>query len=143
MGTGITKQMQAFIKLKTQAPSFYNITQSVCEQPWDCSPPSAMPPSSDPASGTRPGWGCTTLSPYENSSSIVAQGQARRGFGGKEHLGIYYEKSSGIRKYGRSHPWQRANASKPTSAITRAMSATKAEAALFIAKAASYRPESL
>ena len=30
---GITKQIQAFIKLKTQAPGFYNIMQSMCEQP--------------------------------------------------------------------------------------------------------------
>ena len=33
MGTGIIKQIQAFIKLKIQASSFYNITQSMCEQP--------------------------------------------------------------------------------------------------------------
>ena len=42
MGTGITKQIQAFIKLKTQALGFYNNMQSVCEQLWDCFTPWGM-----------------------------------------------------------------------------------------------------
>lgn len=72
-------------------------------------------------------------SPYENSSSIMAPGHARRGYEGKEQVGTYYEKSSSIMRSGRSCPLAKSKSLKPTSATTQAMGTLDAEAALFIA----------
>ena len=110
MATGATKRIQAFIKIKTQAPglkswSMLRASGHEAKQGSQdpCSPTpmlSSLSPSSDPKSKIGARSRRTMVSPYKRSSSIVASKHARRGFEGKE-LGTSFTRNllaSGVRK---------------------------------------------